>query len=306
LRIRHGETLALVGESGSGKSVTSLAILGLLPPGSATMAATGILLRGRSGAVSDLSRIDKSTLRRLRGDEIAMIFQEPMTSLNPAYSVGKQISEVLEEHRGMKAKEARARAIAMLDRVGIPDAARRVDAYPHELSGGMRQRVMIAMSMICGPGLLIADEPTTALDVTIQAQILDEMRQLQNEFGMAMLFITHDLGVVAEIAQDVAVMYCGQIVETGSVASVLTHPLHPYTRGLLASVPRPDRPRAGSLQSIPGRVPDPRNLPPGCRFSPRCRFSVPGLCDMAVPALEDNGSGGAVRCVRWSELESEL
>ena len=302
IKVRNGKTLAIVGESGSGKSVTSLAVMGLLAGTKATVSADHMQLVSRGNRKTDMLRADQTTLRKLRGNEIAMIFQEPMTSLNPAHTIGRQIGEVLRVHRGASKQDARAAAIAILDRVGIPDAAGRIDSYPHELSGGMRQRVMIAMAIVCDPILLIADEPTTALDVTIQAQILEEMRKLQQEFGMAMMFITHDLGVVAEIAHDVAVMYTGQIVEEGSVDAVLSRPRHPYTLGLLASVPRHDQARQGNLQAIPGRVPDPRSLPPGCRFSPRCPHSQPGRCDVRVPDLEDTGDGQAVRCVRWREI----
>jgi oligopeptide/dipeptide ABC transporter ATP-binding protein len=301
LRVRPGQTLSVVGESGSGKSVTSLAIMGLLT-GARTTAKT-LKLRDRDGAVVNLLDLPEKQLRRLRGYEMAMIFQEPMTSLNPSHTVGRQIAEVLHIHKKIGARDANAAAVAMLTRVGIPDAARRADAYPHELSGGMRQRVMIAIALACNPSLMIADEPTTALDVTIQAQIIEELRRLQDELGMAMLFITHDLGVVAEVAHDVAVMYAGQVVEQGSVIEVLKHPRHPYTRGLLNSVPRPDREREGKLRAIPGRVPDMGNMPAGCRFHPRCAYAQAGRCDVAVPPLETVAGEHKVRCVRWRELD---
>jgi oligopeptide/dipeptide ABC transporter ATP-binding protein len=302
LTLQEGRTLALVGESGSGKSVTSLAIMGLLTGPQAKVDADLMVLRTREDQEVNLNAISPSQMRRLRGDQLAIIFQEPMTSLNPSHTIGRQIGEGVRAHRGASRAEARAAALRMLERVSIPDAASRLDAYPHELSGGMRQRVMIAMALVCDPILLIADEPTTALDVTIQAQILDEMRNLQSELGMAMLFITHDLGVVAEIGQDVAVMYAGQVVEEGAVPNVLASPLHPYTRGLLASVPRPDRPPEGTLQAIPGRVPDARSFPAGCRFGPRCAYFQSRRCDNPIP-LEDAGDGRKVRCVRWRELE---
>jgi oligopeptide/dipeptide ABC transporter ATP-binding protein len=302
-RVRPGKTLSVVGESGSGKSVTSLAVMGLLKFIGASVTARSLKLRDRNGEIIDLLSVSARRLRRLRGYEMAMIFQEPMTSLNPSHTVGQQIAEVLRIHKGMDKRQGHAAAIEMLERVGIPDAGRRVDAYPHEMSGGMRQRVMIAIALACSPSLMIADEPTTALDVTIQAQILEELKRLQDQFGMAMLFITHDLGVVAEIAHDVAVMYAGQVVEEGSVIEVLKHPRHPYTRGLLDSVPRPDRDREGKLRAIPGRVPDIRDLPKGCRFTPRCPYAEIGRCDVQVPELEVTEGQHRVRCVRWRELD---
>jgi len=226
-----------------------------------------------------------------------------MTSLNPSHTVGRQIAEVLRIHRGMGAREAHAAAVAMLERVGIADAARQAGAYPHEMSGGMRQRVMIAIALACNPNLMIADEPTTALDVTIQAQIIEELRKLQTELGMAMLFITHDFGLVAEIAQDVTVMYAGQVIEQGSVLEVLRRPRHPYTRGMLDAVPRADRERDGKLRSIPGRVPDVFDMPAGCRFHPRCDYAQAGRCDIALPPLESVDDEHAVRCARWRELD---
>jgi oligopeptide/dipeptide ABC transporter ATP-binding protein len=302
-RVRPGKTLAVVGESGCGKSVTSLAIMGLLQHAGARILARKLLLRDRNGMTIDLQSAPERRLRQLRGFEMAMIFQEPMTSLNPSHTVGRQIGEVLQIHRDYGTAQARKAAIAMLSRVGIPDAARRVDAYPHEMSGGMRQRVMIAIALACSPSLIIADEPTTALDVTIQAQIIDELKRLQDELGMAMLFITHDFGVVAEVAHDVAVMYAGEIVEEGPVGEVMGRPRHPYTRGLLNSVPRPDRDRTGELAAIPGRVPDIRDMPAGCRFHPRCTFFQPGRCDNAVPPLVAVLGQQKTRCIRWQELD---
>ena len=301
-RVKPGRTLSLVGESGSGKSVTSLAIMGLLSYVNATVTARRLLLRDRKGDVIDLLRASAKRLRQLRGYEMAMIFQEPMTSLNPSHTIGRQIAEVLRIHQRLGARERHEAAVDMLTRVGIPDAARRAWAYPHELSGGMRQRVMIAIALACSPSLMIADEPTTALDVTIQAQIIADLRKQQDRLGMAMMFITHDLGVVAEIAHDVAVMYAGQVVEQGSVMEVLKHPRHPYTRGLLASVPRPDRDHEGALHVIPGRVPDIRDMPKGCRFHPRCAYALAGRCDVVMPLLERVEGERFVRCVRWREL----
>lgn len=303
LRVRRGKTLSVVGESGSGKSVTSMAIMGLLKFSGASVTANSLKMRDRHGKLIDLLDVSAKQMRQLRGYEMAMIFQEPMTSLNPSHTVGQQIAEVLRIHKSMNKAQSRAGAIEMLERVGIPDAMRRVDAYPHEMSGGMRQRVMIAIALACGPSLMIADEPTTALDVTIQAQILEELKRLQNEVGMAMLFITHDLGVVAEIADDVAVMYAGEVIEEGSVIEVLKHPRHPYTRGLLNSVPRPDRDREGNLHAIPGRVPDIGDLPKGCRFHPRCAFAEVGRCDVASPKLEITKGQHRVRCLLWRELD---
>jgi peptide/nickel transport system ATP-binding protein len=295
--IDRGETLAVVGESGSGKSVTSLSVMRLIPrPG--RFAEGQILFQG-----SDLLKKSTSEMRRIRGNEIAMIFQEPMTSLNPVQNVGHQIIEVVRLHQGLSRSGARRRAIEMLELVGIPEPQRRIDSFPHQMSGGMRQRVMIAMALSCNPKLLIADEPTTALDVTIQAQILDLMRRLKRELGMAILFITHDLGVVAEMADRVVVMYGGRAVEEGDVRTIFADPKMPYTAGLMGSIPRVDRgegPR-GRLKAIPGNVPNPLFLPPGCTFSDRCGH-VRDACRASVPPLEDSGSHHMVRCIRWREL----
>jgi oligopeptide transport system ATP-binding protein len=299
-----GETLALVGESGSGKSVTSLAVLRLLPPAPRTRVTGSAVLRGRDGAAHDLLALPDAAMRALRGDAIAMIFQEPMTSLNPVHRIGDQIAESVRHHRGLDRRAALKRAEGLLDRVGIPDAARRLRAYPHELSGGMRQRVMIAMALACDPAVLIADEPTTALDVTVQSQILDLLKDLQRQTGMGLVFITHNLGVVAEIADRVMVMYGGRIVERGGVVPVMTGPLMPYTRGLIASVPRLDL-AGGDMVSIPGTVPDPRHPPPGCAFAPRCSFALPDPCDAAMPALDEARPGQAVRCHRWRAVAAE-
>jgi oligopeptide/dipeptide ABC transporter ATP-binding protein len=299
--VETGRTVALVGESGSGKSVTSLAIMGLLAKPPAVVSGR-IRYSDAKGGQHNLSRLSERQMRSLRGDRIAMIFQEPMTSLNPVHTVGEQISEALLSHRALGRPERRDLTIRMLEKVGIPEAARRYAAYPHELSGGMRQRVMIGMALICQPSLLIADEPTTALDVTIQAQILQDLRTLQDEFGMAMLFVTHDLGVVSEIAHSVVVMYAGQVVESGAAVEVLNAPRHPYTRALLASAPRTNVDRAQPLKAIPGSVPDLRHMPSGCRFHPRCAHSVPGRCDAETPMVETTADGRAVRCHLWQDL----
>ncbi|AQZ51010.1 ABC transporter ATP-binding protein [Martelella mediterranea] len=272
--IGRGRTLALVGESGSGKSVTSLALMGLLPPNGRIAAGT-LAYRHRDGRVLELTELGEAEQRRLRGVQMSMIFQEPMSSLNPLFTIGDQIGEMLLLHETMDAATRRRRTIEMLELVEIPEAARRMDSYPHELSGGMRQRVMIAMAMICKPSLLIADEPTTALDVTIQAQILDLMRQLQKDFGMSILFITHDMGVVAEMADDVAVMYAGGVVEQAGVDALFNDTRHPYTKGLLSSIPGPWRRRGERLVPIPGSVPPLASLPPGCAFAPRCGYAEP-------------------------------
>ncbi|MGR9166499.1 ABC transporter ATP-binding protein [Rhizobium leguminosarum] len=306
LTVAAGETLALVGESGSGKSVTSLSVMRLLTRNIGVIAAGSIRLATSGAAVRDLVSLDEESMRRIRGDDIGMIFQEPMSSLNPVFTIGDQIGEPIRIHRGADRKAAMDAAVALLESVGIPDARRRAGQYPHELSGGMRQRATIAMALACDPALLIADEPTTALDVTIQAQILDLLLKLQRERGMAMLFVTHNLGVVAEIAHRVAVMYAGRIVEEGPVGEVFRNPKHPYTMGLLASMPRlGDAARmkqAGEkLAAIPGMVPSLMNIPSGCAFSPRCKFAI-DACRVAVPALEQVNSQHRSRCIRWKEI----
>jgi oligopeptide/dipeptide ABC transporter ATP-binding protein len=301
--IGPGETLVIVGESGSGKSVTSLAIMGLVPSPPGRIAEGKMLFRTRDGQVRDLAQARAAEMQRLRGAEIAMIFQEPMSALNPVYTIGEQISEVLALHEHLGKRAARARAIEMLTLLGIPEPARRFDAYPHQLSGGMRQRAMIAMALCCRPSLLIADEPTTALDVTVQAQILDLIRRLQKELGMAVIFITHNLGVAAEIADRILVMYAGQAVETGPARSIFRKTRMPYTHGLLASVPRLGMDRdAAPLQAIPGNVPSLAELPPGCAFAPRCAHMRPVPCAERRPDLEPCGPDHAVRCARWSEI----
>ena len=290
LALGRGRTLGLVGESGCGKSVTSLAIMGLLPPENSKVRGE-IVFEGR-----DLLTIEPHLMRDLRGARLAMIFQEPMTSLNPAYTIGDQIVEAIQRHQGLDAAAARSRAIDMLKLVRIPSPEKRVDDYPHKLSGGMRQRAMIAMALACGPQLLIADEPTTALDVTIQAQILDLMRGLRRDTGTAIVLITHDLGVVAEMADDVAVMYAGQIVERAAVRDLFARPEHPYTVGLLGSIPRLDEKRE-RLPSIEGRVPDMSRPPPGCRFAARCPFVEPE-CRTTAPVLVEVAPGHLSRCRR--------
>jgi len=289
-----GETLAVVGESGCGKSVTSLSILRLIasPPGK--IVSGRLLFEGR-----DLLDLAEDAMRAIRGNEISMIFQEPMTSLNPVFTIGHQIGETLELHQGMDRRRATARAIEMLQLVKIPEPERRVRQYPHELSGGMRQRVMIAMALSCNPKLLIADEPTTALDVTIQAQILDLMRELKTKTGAAIVLITHDLGVVAEMAQRVVVMYAGRKVEEAPVDALFARPLHPYTKGLLGSIPRLAEAAEGGerkrLVEIPGMVPSLKEVVPGCLFAPRCLHAT-ARCAAEYPPLEEKGAGHWVAC----------
>ncbi|SNR37189.1 ABC transporter ATP-binding protein [Puniceibacterium sediminis] len=286
--LRAGQTLCIVGESGCGKSLTSLALMGLLQTPPLSIAGGTAQFAGR-----DLLTMTRRELGQVRGDRMAMIFQEPMSSLNPSLKIGEQIAEAVRRHKGVSREAARARALEMLERVRIPAAAKRLDAYPHELSGGMRQRAMIAMALANDPELLIADEPTTALDVTIQAQILDLMRDLQAETGAAMILITHDLGVVAEMADQVAVMYAGRIVETGPVAQVFDDPQHPYTIGLMSSMPSLGA-RSDRLVTIPGVVPQAAAMPDGCRFSTRCPFRTP-ICDN-VPPLTSLGNEHEVAC----------
>ncbi len=301
--IGRGETLALVGESGSGKSVTALSIMRLVPIPPGDIAGGSVMFRDRAGAMRDLLRLTEPAMRRVRGNEIGMIFQEPMSSLNPLLTVGEQIAEVVRLHSGLGHRAAQRHAVEMLARVNIPDPQQRIGEYPHRLSGGMRQRVMIAMALSCNPTLLIADEPTTALDVTIQAQILDLMRELQAELHMSILFITHNLGVVAQIADRVAVMYGGRVVEQGAVAAVFASPLHPYTRALLRSIPSVSgggRDPSRRLLAIPGQVPSPAALPRGCAFAPRCALAR-GQCHETPPPRQEALPGRSVRCYRWSE-----
>lgn len=298
--VRKGETLAVVGESGSGKSVTSLSIMRLIPPRSGGIAGGQIMFEGR-----DIAAIPEHEMRTIRGNDISMVFQEPMTSLTPVHTVGRQIAEAIQVHEKVSASVSRERAIEMLDLVGIPEPRRRARAFPHQLSGGMRQRVMIAIALACRPKVLIADEPTTGLDVTVQAQILDLMRRLQKELGMSILFITHDLGVVAEMADRVVVMYAGRAVEEASVRDIFRRPKMPYTLGLMNSIPRVDRSLDDqlSLVPIPGNVPSPFAMPKGCAFNPRCSFSQSPVCTEAMPSLSDSGGGHMVRCARWNELD---
>jgi oligopeptide transport system ATP-binding protein len=302
--LKRGETLGVVGESGSGKSVTNLAVMGLLQRPPARIPRGKILFHGQ-----DLVNASERELRAIRGNRIAMIFQDPMTSLNPYLKVGRQLTEVVELHQKKKGEEARQIALQMLERVGIPGAAKRIDQYPHQFSGGMRQRVMIAMMLLNRPELLIADEPTTALDVTIQAQILDLLKDLQRELGMAITLITHDLGVVAGMADHVIVMYAGRVMEQGSAIEVFRTPSHPYTLGLLQSIPRPDL-HVDRLYSIPGRPPDIDSRPAGCPFAPRCRFKQ-AVCETTRPsptAITPThfSSCHAIDAVRSDTTRSEL
>ena len=294
-----GESLGLVGESGSGKSVSALAVLGLIPRPPGAVSGGGIVFEGE-----DLITLPQERLRKIRGNKIAMIFQEPMTSLNPVFTIGAQIAETVELHRGMRRREAIAYTVEMLKKVGIPLPAQRVNEYPHQLSGGMRQRVMIAMALACNPRVLIADEPTTALDVTIQAQIMDLLKALQEEFGTSILLISHDMALVAETCDRVAVMYAGQVVEEGPVERMFRSPLHPYTSGLLQSIPRLRTVRsvskAGKLPAIPGVVPNPADLPKGCAFAPRCPRAM-DICASEGPRLHKAGTGHEVRCWLYEE-----
>jgi len=293
--INRGQTLGIVGESGCGKSVTGLSILQLQSPGHIEKGQIHYYKSNKDLPIDITQLAPKSEeMRSIRGNDIAMIFQEPMTSLNPVYTIGNQISEAVVLHQQVSKKEARSRSIEMLERVGIPAPHKRVDDYPHQFSGGMRQRAMIAMALSCNPSLLIADEPTTALDVTIQAQVLDLMRELQEELGMAIMMITHDLGVIAEITNEIVIMYAGRVVEKGNLDQIFYHPLHPYTRGLLASIPVLGADSPKQLHSISGSVPRPSAMPPGCAFAPRCaeRFE---RCD-EMPELKAVGEHNSVRC----------
>jgi peptide/nickel transport system ATP-binding protein len=290
--VERGKTLGIVGESGSGKSVTSLSVMGLHKRGSAKISGE-ILVDGQ-----DIVSSSPESVRRLRGKKMAMIFQDPLSSMHPYYTVGNQIVEAYRIHNDVSKAQAREHAIEMLDRVGIPEPQKRVDAYPHQYSGGMRQRAMIAMALSCDPDLLIADEPTTALDVTVQAQILDLIRDLQREFNSAVVIITHDLGVVAELADDILVMYAGRSVEYGTADQIFNDPEHPYTWGLLGSMPRFDRERSARLLPIPGSPPSLINVPEGCPFRPRCRFeeNTNGLAKRERPDLVDTGRRHLVAC----------
>ena len=295
LTISRGETLSVVGESGCGKTVTAMTILKLIamPPGK--IVEGRILWKGR-----DLVPLDAGEMRHIRGREIGIIFQEPMTALNPVYPVGEQIAEVVRAHQDVNRREAMDRAVEMLRLVHVPAAERRVRDYPHQLSGGMRQRVMIAMALVCSPELLIADEPTTALDVTVQAQILDLLQEMKSRFGMAIMLITHAMGVVAEVAQRVAVMYAGRVVEEAPAEALFARPLHPYTQGLIRSIPRVDSKNGEKrrLDTITGSVPSLLNPPPGCRFAPRCAFAI-AACTREVPELRTIEGDHKVACILY-------
>jgi peptide/nickel transport system ATP-binding protein len=292
--LERGDALGLVGESGCGKSITVMALMGLLPENARV---TGSIVFDGQQLVGKPER----DMCALRGDRMGMIFQEPMTALNPVHSVGRQVAEPLRLHRGMNAADARKEAIALLDRVGIPDAARRLDAYPHQFSGGQRQRITIAMALACGPDLLIADEPTTALDVTIQRQILDLIRDLVAERGMALMLISHDLGVIAQNVRRMLVMYGGSVVESGSTQEVFANRAHPYTRGLFAARPGLRSARGVRLATIPGTVPELVDLPPGCPFAGRCAWTI-DACFTTVPPPVEIGPGHLARCIRLGEI----
>ncbi|AIU81257.1 ABC transporter ATP-binding protein [Bacillus velezensis] len=292
--INKGETVALVGESGSGKSITSLSIMGLVQGSGGKIMDGSIKLEGR-----DLASFNENEYCKIRGNDVSMIFQEPMTSLNPVLTIGEQITEVLEYHKKMNKKEASKKAVELLELVGFSRAEQVMKEYPHRLSGGMRQRVMIAIALSCNPKLLIADEPTTALDVTIQAQVLELMKDLCKKFDTSILLITHDLGVVSEAADRVIVMYCGQVVESASVEDLFLNPLHPYTEGLLNSIPVIDG-EIDTLKAIKGSVPTPNNLPEGCRFAPRCSKAM-DKCKTGQPELITQESGRSVRCFLYEE-----
>lgn len=294
-----GETAALVGESGCGKTMSALSIMRLVPRPQESMVNGTILFQGKN-----LLALDDEEMRQIRGREIAMIFQEPMTSLNPVLTIGRQITETLEAHDSVSKDAARRRALELLQLVGIPDPQRRLSDYPHQLSGGMRQRVMIAIALSCNPKLILADEPTTALDVTIQAQILELMRDLSKRFGVALLIITHNLGVVARYADRVHVMYAGKVIESAGAREIYENPRHPYTLGLLHSVPRLDQPRKAKLDPIQGQPPDLWNLPEGCSFRPRCKFAI-GRCGMEVPPLIEMGNDHRSACWMAETLHQE-
>jgi len=292
--IHSGEILGLVGESGCGKSVTGLSILKLIPIPPGRIVSGEILFDGKN-----LLKLEEKEMEKVRGNEISMIFQEPMTSLNPVFTIGDQIMESILLHQGVSKAEARRRAIEILDRVRIPSPEMRIDAYPHQLSGGMRQRAMIAMALSCQPKLLIADEPTTALDVTIQAQVLHLLKEIQREMGMAVMLITHDLGVVAEIADQVAVMYAGRLLEYGPIGAIFEQVRHPYTKGLLNSIPLLEE-KKSRLNAIPGQVPNPMDLPVGCKFHPRCYLMIEECKKEEPPLFQANGNHVS-RCIRWKE-----
>ena len=298
ISVERGETVCVVGESGCGKTVTAMTVLKLIPMPPGRIVAGEVLWQGR-----DLVPLDNAGMRRVRAKEIAIVFQEPMTSLNPVYTVGEQIAESVRLHGGFSRRSALDRAAEMLKLVHIPMPERRIHDYPHQFSGGMRQRVMIAMALACNPQLLIADEPTTALDVTIQAQILDLLNELKSRLGMSILLITHAMGVVAEMAQRVVVMYAGKVVEEASATELFARPRHPYTQGLIRSIPRIDRAATHRvrLESIAGNVPKLIEPPEGCRFAPRCKYAIPA-CTTATPPLRELGIGHKVACIRAEEI----
>ncbi len=297
--VEEGETLGLVGESGCGKSVSALSLMRLIPDPPGKIVEGEVFFDGQ-----DVLKLDMDDMRNIRGAKMSMVFQEPMTSLNPVLTVERQLGETLQLHRGMNREEARHESAELLARVGIPDPERRVRQYPHQFSGGMRQRVMIAMALSCNPKLIIADEPTTALDVTIQAQILDLMKSLTNELGVALIIITHNLGVVARYADNMNIMYAGKIIERGTAKEIYSNPKHPYTVGLLKSVPRLDLPRRAKLDPIEGQPPDLVNLPPGCAFRERCRWAI-DKCATDTPVLEMVGDGHLAACWRADVLGAE-
>ena len=305
LTIAPHETVGVIGESGSGKSVTAQSILQIVPPPGAIKSGE-IILRRKNGDTVDLGKLDPRSreIRAIRGAEVSMVFQEPMTSLSPVHTIGAQIVEAIELHIESDKNKAKQLALDMINRVGISNPEQRFNEYPHQLSGGMRQRAVIAMALSCGPSLLIADEPTTALDVTVQAQILELMKELQGQFGMAIMYITHDLGVIAEIADQVNVMYLGRVVERASTVELFKNPLHPYTQRLLKSIPRLGGRGRGRLDAIRGNVPVPMNPPPQCGFASRCDDFISGKCDAAVPSLVHMGNDHYVRCYLHNE-ESE-
>jgi oligopeptide transport system ATP-binding protein len=294
--LEEGETLGLVGESGCGKSVSALSVMRLIPNPPGRIVGGEIFLDGE-----DILKVNMDDMREIRGAKIAMVFQEPMTSLNPVLTVQRQLTETLELHMGMSKQESRRESVNLLTRVGIPDPETRIKQYPHQFSGGMRQRVMIAMALSCNPRLIIADEPTTALDVTIQAQILDLMKALTTEFGVALIIITHNLGVVARYADRVNIMYAGKVIERGNAGEIYANPRHPYTVGLLRSVPRLDLPRREKLDPIEGQPPDLINLPVGCSFRDRCRWAI-DKCATDIPELMDTGDGHLSACWRYEDL----
>ena len=296
--LNAGEMLAIVGESGSGKSVAMLSVMGLIPDISGASVRGDFLLDGKN-----LAEMKPAALRGIRGKDLAMVFQDPMTSLNPVMTIGRQIEEPLCLHLGLNRQAAQRRVVELLELVGIPDAERRARDYPHQFSGGMRQRVMIAMALSCNPKVLIADEPTTALDVTIQAQIAYLVKRLQSEIGMAVIWITHDLGLVASLADQVAVMYAGRIVEQSSVDELFAQPRHPYTLGLLRSVPRLDKADSEMLVEIKGVPPNPQNLPPGCPFAPRCSFAMADCSTTLPPLVQTDSPGHYSACFVWQDLK---